>query len=89
MTISDFEAVGIKTVRQYDVTDLPSATEAWFGFRRGSGSIEPLDYEMRFYPDHTTAVADGDFYADDVTGEGANILSMNAAWLEWGNDRQK
>jgi hypothetical protein len=88
LEISDFKAAGIKTVRQYDVTDLPSATAAWYGFRRAGDGLEPLDYEIRFYPDHVTAIADGEFYADDVSGENANILSTNSAWGDGGSDRQ-
>ncbi len=43
---------------------------------------------MRFYPDHPSAVSDGISYAEDATGEDANILSTNAAWKEGIGDRQ-
>ena len=84
--ISDFEAVGIKTTRQYDVTDLPSATDAWFGFRRVGGT-DPVEFELRFYRDHRTAVVDGVSFAEDATGEEANVLTTNAAWVVGIQDR--
>lgn len=88
LDISDFEAVGIKTLRQYDVTDLPGATDAWFGFRPAS-DVVPAEFELRFYKDHPSAVDDGVFYADDVVGEDANLLSTNAAWLEGIDNRRR
>ena len=86
LTIADFESVGIKTPRQYNVNDLPAATEAWFGFRRVSG-MELLEFESRFYSDHAAAVANGIEYAEDATGEDANVLSTNAAWVNGIQDR--
>ena len=83
LTISDFETVGIKTTRQYDVTNLWGAIDAWFGFRRVGGT-DPVEFELRFYTDHPSAVSDGSFYAKDVTGEGANLLSTDAASTEEG-----
>lgn len=85
-TINDFEAAGIKTTRQYDVTDLPSATDAWFGFRRVSGT-DPTEFEMRFYPDHDAAINEGVSFAEDATGKDANLVSTNAAWVEGIQDR--
>ncbi len=86
LTIADFEAAGIKTIRQYDVTDLPSATAAWFGFRRVSGT-NPNDFEMRFYPDHDAAINEGVSFAEDAVGKDANLVSTNAAWTEGIQDR--
>lgn len=86
LTIAEFESVGIKTTRQYNVSDLPAAKEAWFGFRRVSGT-EPVEFELRFYSDHDAAVANGIEYAEDATGEDANLLSTNAAWVDGIQDR--
>ncbi|MCH8910815.1 MAG: hypothetical protein IH867_08750, partial [Chloroflexi bacterium] len=41
----------------------------------------------RFYSDHDAAVANGIEYAEDATGEDANLLSTNAAWVDGIQDR--
>ena len=86
LTISDFETVGIKTTQQHDVTNLWGAIDAWSGFRRVSGT-SPAEFELRFYTNHSSAVSNGTFYAEDVTGEDANLLSTNSAWTQGIEDR--
>ena len=83
-TIEDFRsATGVKVVKDYDVDELPGATEAW------NAIYNQLDYEVRFYGSHDAAVADGTLYADSVTGEDAVVTGDEVLWEEGKKDRRK
>ena len=86
LSIDDVRDVGFKTVRQYDVDGLIGATDAWFGFRRAAG-LDPTEYEIRTYPSHSDAIADGAFFAQDVIGPDGNIFTSDAAWKTGTADR--
>ena len=83
-TIDDLKATsGVKANKEYDVTDLPSADAAWrILYNRH-------DYEVRFYPDHQTAIDEGIPYAEHVTGEGAAVVGDDVLWEEGAKDRRR
>ena len=88
LEVSNFEFAELKITTQHPVPDLPGALDAWKAFRRASNGLNPVDFELRFYPDHATAIADGVFYADDVSGPDGKVFRTNAAWIEGYRDRQ-
>ena len=82
-TVDDLTAVGAKTVKEYDVEELPGAVSAWkYVFNR-------LDYEARFYATHEEAVSQGTSYADSVTGDNAVVTGDDVVWEEGDRDRRK
>ena len=46
-------------------------------------------YELRFYPDHSTAVSDGTLFAEDATGKDANLGRQDAIWKIGLADRKR
>ena len=82
-TIDDLTGAGAKTVKEYDVEDLPGATAVW------KSVFNKLDYEARFYPTHDDAVAQGTSYADSVTGDDAVVTGDDILWDEGKRDRRK
>ena len=81
-----FEDIGFKFSKEYDVTELPDAKSAYYGFW-GKGSFERLSYELRFYATNEIARSSGTFYAEEVTGEDAIIKKADATWKEGIKDR--
>jgi hypothetical protein len=86
-TIDDFKAVRFKTNTEYDVTDLPGATSAWFGFWTPSGTVAK-EYEIRFYESHADAIEFGTSYAIEGSGETALLDEEDATWDEGLKDRR-
>ena len=87
-TVDDFQvasasAAGVKTSKEYDVADLPSAVAAW------KLLFDRKDFEARFYPDHATAINAGTAWADSVTGGDADEVGDNVLWEEGRNDRRQ
>ena len=85
-TVEDFEALrpsGVKTVKDYDVEDLPTAVGAV------QAVYNQLAYEIRFYASHDDAVAQGASYADSITGEDAVVTGDEVLWEEGERDRRK
>ena len=78
-TSKDFFDAGFKEYKEYNVSKLTGATEAWYGFW-GPDEDNLKYYELRFYPDHSTAVSDGTLFAEDATGEDANLGRKDAMW---------
>jgi len=78
-TIDDFLAVGFKKSKTYDVEGLEGAVEAHYGFF-GPDPYNRLEYEVRLYPDHATAIGPGVSFADEATGEDAVILKNVQRW---------
>ena len=70
-TVANLETAGMKTSKQYDVSDLPGGVDAWYGFIRTDSG--PMDIEARFYSSHADAMALGTALADAVSGEDADI----------------
>lgn len=78
-TSDDFAAIGFKVSKQYDVTDLPGATSATYGFWRPPDG-NPVDYQVRIYASHQEAVQLGVAHADEATGEDAVLDVDKATW---------
>ncbi len=78
-TIDDFKAVRFKTNTEYDVSELPSATSAWFGFWTPSGTVA-REYEIRFYESHADAIEFGTSYAIEGAGVTALLDEEDATW---------
>ncbi len=63
-TIEQLVAAGWKQSRELAADTLPNAESAWYGF------YNQRDVEVRVYPSHESAVADGTGPADEATGRG-------------------
>jgi hypothetical protein len=85
--LSSFEKAPFKMSKEYDVSALPMADAAYKGFFTPPDS-EPIQYELRIYPDHTSAVEKGSEYAEEVTGPDALLRSVDVRWDEGTNDRR-
>jgi hypothetical protein len=85
--IEDFATTGFKVAKEYDVKGLTAATGAWLGFWRPDGS-DAKEYEIRLYASHADAVALGESFAEEATGEGANLDEETAMWKEGIRDRR-
>ena len=85
--IEEFKQAGLKAADEYDVTGLPGALSAYLDYYQPQGD-EPVQYELRFYPDHSTAVRDGTSYADEVTGPDAKLKEGDVRWKEGTSHRR-
>ena len=85
--LSSFEKAPFKLSKEYDVSALPMANAAYKGFFTPPDS-KPIQYEIRIYPDHMSAVEKGMEYADEVTGADALLRSVDVRWDEGTNDRR-
>lgn len=77
-----------KTDDDYDVEGLDGAVAAVYGFY-GTDPYNRLEYEARFYPDHSTAMAQGVDFADEATGANASLLKDVQRWDEGISDRRQ
>ncbi len=87
LAFEDFQAIGYRKSKEYNVDGLPQATGAWFGFWRPQGQ-DPVEYELRFYPSHQAAVEHGTPLAEEVTGKDAVLKSDDVTWKEGTRDRR-
>ena len=85
--LSSFDEAPFKLGKEYDVSDLPLATSAYMGYFTPSGT-EPVQYELRIYPDHSSAVESGIGYVEEVTGVDALLRSVDVRWEEGTKDRR-
>ena len=85
--LSSFEKAPFKLSKEYDVSALPMANAAYKGFFTPHDS-KPIQYELRIYPDHMSAVETGMEYAEEVTGADALLRSVDVRWDEGTNDRR-
>ena len=85
--LSSFEKAPFKLSKEYDVSALPMANAAYKGFFTPPDS-KPIQYELRIYPDHKSAVEKGIEYAEEVTGADALLRSADVRWDEGTNDRR-
>ena len=71
LSIENFKQVGFKKSKKYKVDELPGATSAYYGFIKNK--LDPddqkIDYEIRFYANHSDAKEIGAKYADNATGK--------------------
>jgi hypothetical protein len=89
-TVRDLESFipsGLKQNKVYDVSELPGAIAAYVVYFTPAES-EPIQYELRMYPDHASAMENGISYADEVTGEDALLRSVDVRWEEGTKDRR-
>ncbi len=84
-TIDDLRTAGMKTSKQYDVSDLPGGVDAWYGFIRDDGG--PKDVEVRFYASHADAITLGKVLADEASGDDALVDEETATWVVGVKDR--
>ena len=85
--LASFDSAGFKKARTYDVGELPGAVAAYMGYYQPADS-EPVQYELRMYSDHATAVESGVTYAEEVTGADALLRSVDVRWEEGTKDRR-
>ena len=85
--LSSFEKAPFKLAKEYDVSELPMANAAYKIFFTPLDS-EPIQYELRIYPDHVSAIEKGVEYAEEVTGEDALLRSDDVRWDEGTKDRR-
>ena len=85
-TISDFENIGFKTIKTYNIKDLPDAKAAMFGWMKDSLN-NPKDYELRFYKNHQNALASKKLI-EEVVGENATVTNKDVTWKEGQPDRR-
>ncbi len=78
-SFEDFTAVGFKKGKEYDVSELPGAESAFYGFW-GLDPYEREDFELRFYSSHADAVDKGTALAVERTGENAKLTDDTATW---------
>ena len=90
-TSKDFFDAGFKEYKEYNVAKLIGATEAWYGYwGKNMDDFQTVNYyELRFYPDHSTAVSDGTLFAEDATGKDANLGRKDAMWRVGLADRKR
>ena len=84
---SSFDGARFKLAKEYDISGLPMASAAYMGYFTPPDS-EPIQYELRIYPDHMSAVEKGIEYAEEVTGADALLRSADVRWDEGTNDRR-
>jgi hypothetical protein len=87
LTLSDIQATGWKKGKTYDVEGLDGAEAAYVGFWSPPG-LGSLNYEVRIYPSHEVAVAEGIRFAEDASGEDASLNAEDALWDEGVRDRR-
>ena len=87
-TSKDFFDAGFKEYKEYNVSKLTGATEAWYGYW-GQDEDSDMYYELRFYPDHSTAVLEGTAFAEDATGEEAKLRRQDTMWRVGLSDRKR
>ena len=86
-SLDNFENIDFKIYKKYDVSELPNALEAYYGFW-GSSDYERREFELRFYSSNKIAKSSGTFFAEEATGEDAIIKKSDATWKEGIKDRR-
>lgn len=84
--LEDFQAVGFKKSKQYDVTGLPGGVDAYMGFF-GPSPSKRAQFEIRFYASHADAIDRGTPLAEEVTGDAAGDFRLNPTWEDGKRDR--
>ena len=84
--ITDFESVGFKKSKEYDVEGLDNARSVWLGFW-GPSASDRTDFELRFYDSHADAVSVGAPLADEATGDLFRERKDSQTWTVGEKDR--
>ena len=87
LSSKDFFDIGFNEYKEYNVSKLIGATEAWYGYW-GPDEDNVKYYELRFYPNHSTSVSEGKAFAEDDTGEDAKLERKNTMWRTGLSDRK-
>ncbi len=87
LDLASFDPAGFKKAKEYDVAELPNATAVYMGYFTPFDS-QPVQYEVRFYPDHSSVIESGVSYAEEVTGEDGLLRSADVRWKEGTKDRR-
>ncbi len=74
LTFDDFKAAGVKHGKDYNIEGWPGAVGASLGF------YEAKDIEIRFFPDHATAVGEGIPIVREVVGSDVLIKRESVTW---------
>ena len=82
----DLLFLGLKSGKNYDVTDLPGAIVNRVFFWRVNDI--PIQYEARFYESHASATELGPEPAEEGSGEGAILDADDAVYKEGVRDRR-
>ena len=85
--LNSFDGARFKLAKEYDISELPMASAAYMGYFTPPDS-EPIQYELRIYPDHMSAVEKGIEYAEEVTGAEALLRAVDVRWDEGTKDRR-
>ena len=85
--LTSFDRAGFKMAKEYNDSELPLATAGYMGYFTPPDS-EPVQYELRMYPDHASAIESGVEYVDEVTGVDALLRSVDVRWEEGTKDRR-
>lgn len=88
LTLDDFKAIGFKKDKTYDVSELPGAEAAHFGF----WGVDPYDreeFEFRIYASQAEAIELGTERAIQRTGKTALLTKDTAIWQEGIKDARK
>jgi len=80
-TVADFEAIGFKLSKSYDVKGLEEASSAHYGFY-GIDPYKRLEYEARFYFSHEAAKSVGVDFANEASGAAASLYEDDQRWKE-------
>ena len=86
LTVELFEMNGFKKVKNYDITALPYATSAFYGWLKDDLG-NPRDYELRFYVDHESALSSKKII-EEVIGKDAILATREVTWKEGNSDRR-
>ncbi len=86
-TLDDLLAAGFKKSKTYDVSELPSAVEVYYGFF-GADTYNRKDFEIRFYASHEDVLSVGVEWADEGTGLEAILLQNYQRWDEGLRERR-
>lgn len=86
LTVELFEINGFKKVKNYDVSSLPYASSAYYGWFKDDLS-NPRDYELRFYVNHESALSSKKII-DEVIGKDAILATRDVTWKEGSSDRR-
>lgn len=88
LTFDDFKAIGFKKAKTYDVSELPGAEAAYYGFW-GLDPYDREDFEFRIYASQADAVELGTELAGQRTGPDALLTGDTAVWKVGIKDARK
>lgn len=82
LAVADIESLAaFKKSKTYDIEGLTGAEHAIYGFF-GPDPYDRREIEIRFYPDHATALDQGVDFAEEATGPNATLSSRAQRWDE-------